>query len=101
MAYAEECAKAIVKGAVRGRRYVRTPSWGTVSLLYRVFTPELVDFFLCLLYLTPVPGRKDHAPLSKVLTEIPGVKALLYPSSLRNFHDKQPKQKRSITAAVA
>ena len=86
--YSEECAKDIVKGAIRGHRYVRVPYWSTVFLLYRVFTPEVVDFLLNLIYLTPVPGRKDHAPLSKVLMEIPGIKTLLYPSNIRNIHEK-------------
>ena len=89
VAYAEECAKAIVRGATRGSRYVRTPYWGTIFLLYRVFAPEIVDFFLCLMYVMLVPGRKDHATLSKVMTEIPGVKTLLYPSSICHIHERQ------------
>ncbi|MCO5550927.1 hypothetical protein L7F22_004421 [Adiantum nelumboides] len=94
VAYAEECAKAIVRGAVRGHRYVRYPYWSTVLLLFRVFTPEVIDFFLCLFYMTPMPGRKDKAPLSKVIMEIPGAKSLLYPSSIRNIHEKHQRKRQ-------
>ncbi|KAH7280367.1 hypothetical protein KP509_37G063800 [Ceratopteris richardii] len=93
VAYAEECAKAIVRGAVRRHRYVRYPYWTTVMLLYRIFTPEVLDFLLWLLFLRPMPGRKDGAPLSKVLTEIPGVKTIFYPPSIRNIPPKQQQSK--------
>ncbi|KAH7432702.1 hypothetical protein KP509_07G035800 [Ceratopteris richardii] len=81
--YGEDCAKAIVRGALRNYKYVRVPYWYTVFLLYRVFAPEVLDFLLALIYLVPTPGRKDGAPLSKALIDIPGAKALLYPTTLR------------------
>lgn len=95
IAYADECAKAIVRGAVRGHRSVRVPFWSVMFLLYRVFAPEVVDFFLCLFYVTSVPGRKDGTPLSKLIMAIPGVKTLLYPASVRNIHQKQQRKSRA------
>lgn len=88
--YAEECAKAMVRGALRNHRYVRMPYWYTVFLLYRVFAPEVLDFMMALIYLVPVPGRKDKAPLSKALIEIPGMKGLLYPNTIRTPHRPKP-----------
>jgi hypothetical protein len=90
VAYAEECAKAVIHGIARGRRYVRYPYWYTTFLLYRVFAPEVLDFLLALVYVRPVMGRKDHAPLSKVIMELPGVKTLLYPPDIRSV--KQPSE---------
>ena len=84
MAYAEECAKALLRGAMRSERYVRIPFWYTVFLLYRIFAPEVMDFVQALIYLTPTPGRKDGAPISKALIDIPGMKALMYPTTVRS-----------------
>ncbi|KAH7290924.1 hypothetical protein KP509_30G069400 [Ceratopteris richardii] len=91
VAYAEECAKAIIRGALRNYKYVRVPYWYTVFLLYRIFAPEVLDFLLALFYLVPTPGRKDAAPLSKALVDIPGVKSILYPSTIRAQRSKQVK----------
>ena len=85
VAYAEECAKALVHGAVRGERYVRVPFWYTVFMLYRIFAPEVIDFVQALVYLTPTPGRDDRAPISKALINIPGMKALMYPTTVRSL----------------
>jgi hypothetical protein len=87
VSYAEECGRAIVKGALKGARYVRVPAWSAMLLVYRVFAPELVDLVFALFYMIPVPGRKDRAPLSKALLEIPGLKTLLFPPTIRNMHD--------------
>eukprot|EP00250_Pteridium_aquilinum_P011441 c20074_g1_i1 orf=235-1278(-) len=83
VAYAEDCAKAVIHGVARGHHYVRFPYWYTVLLLYRVFAPEVLDALLSVMYLMPSPGRKDGATLSKVLMEFPGMKSLLYPPSIR------------------
>ncbi|KAI5067943.1 hypothetical protein GOP47_0016288 [Adiantum capillus-veneris] len=91
IAYSEECAKAMLKGTLRNHRYVRFPYWYTTFLLYRVFAPEVLDFLLALVYMVPCPGRKDGAPLSKVLMEIPGMKNLLYPNTIRHPRTKQVK----------
>lgn len=91
IAYAEECAKAMLKGALRNYRYVRVPYWYTIFLLYRIFAPEVLDFLMALVYLVPTPGRKDGAPLSKSIVDIPGVKALLYPTTIRTPRKKQVK----------
>jgi hypothetical protein len=84
VAYSEECAKALVRGAVRGEKYVRVPFWYTAFALYRVFAPEVVDFVQALVYLTPAPWRKDRAPLSKALLDLPGVKSLVFPTTVRS-----------------
>ncbi|KAH7434921.1 hypothetical protein KP509_06G041200 [Ceratopteris richardii] len=87
IAYAEDCAKAIIHGVARGDRYVRFPYWYTTFLLYRVFAPEVLDTLLRVIYVLPAPGRKDRAPLSKVLLELPGLKTLLYGPSIRSVHE--------------
>ncbi|MCO5572401.1 hypothetical protein L7F22_026155 [Adiantum nelumboides] len=84
VAYAEECAKAMLRGALRNYRYVRVPYWYTVFLLYRIFAPEVLDFLMALVYLVPTPGRKDGAPLSKTIVDIPGMKSILYPHTIRS-----------------
>ncbi|MCO5550472.1 hypothetical protein L7F22_003959 [Adiantum nelumboides] len=84
VAYAEECAKAMLRGALRNYRYVRVPYWYTVFLLYRIFAPEVLDFLMALVYLVPTPGRKDGAPLSKTIVDIPGMKNILYPHTIRS-----------------
>lgn len=83
VAYAEDCANAVIHGVARGYRYVRFPYWYTVFLLYRVFAPEVLNTLLSVMYLTPAPGRKDGATLSKVMMEIPGMKSVMYPPSIR------------------
>ncbi|MCO5570029.1 hypothetical protein L7F22_023743 [Adiantum nelumboides] len=88
VAYVEDCAKAIIHGVARGHRYVRYPYWYTVLILYRIFAPEVLDALLSILYLKPAPGRKDGATLSKVLMELPGMKNLLYPPSIRSVHEQ-------------
>ena len=85
MAYAEECAKAVIHGVARGRKYVRYPYWYTTFLLYRVFAPEVLDFLLALMYLRPIMGRKDGATLSKIIMELPGVKNIMYPPNIRSI----------------
>ncbi|KAJ4850117.1 hypothetical protein Tsubulata_500585 [Turnera subulata] len=41
---AEECAKAIVKGACRGEKYVVEPSWYNSLLLWKVFCPDAIEW---------------------------------------------------------
>ncbi|EFJ04409.1 hypothetical protein SELMODRAFT_138761 [Selaginella moellendorffii] len=78
--YAEECAKAIFSGTVRGARYVRVPSWYGVTLLYRIFAPELIEWTYRLLFVSPAPGTQ--VPAAKLIMDVPGAKEILYPSSI-------------------
>ncbi|GAV85028.1 adh_short domain-containing protein [Cephalotus follicularis] len=45
MESAEECAKAIVKSACRSDKYLVEPSWVRVLYLFKVFCPEIVEYF--------------------------------------------------------
>lgn len=83
---AEDCAKAIVKGACRGERYVTKPTWCRVTYFWKALFPELVDLVLRLLYIAK-PLVKAGSPiwsLSKRIVDLLGLKEKLYPSSFRS-----------------
>ncbi|XP_031247713.1 11-beta-hydroxysteroid dehydrogenase 1B-like [Pistacia vera] len=46
----ETCAKAIVNGACRGKRYVTEPSWTSVLFVVKLLCPEFVDWLCRLLF---------------------------------------------------
>lgn len=45
----EEYARLIVSGACRGDAYVKFPSWYDIFLLYRMFTPNILNWAFRLL----------------------------------------------------
>ncbi|KAH7440459.1 hypothetical protein KP509_04G108500 [Ceratopteris richardii] len=79
--YAETCAKAIVSGAVRGKRHVQVPSWYNIFIIYRVFAPEVLDWLYNILY---VKKTSEHGkPYSKAILDTTGMKKTLYPPSIQ------------------
>ncbi|KAJ7545885.1 hypothetical protein O6H91_08G014900 [Diphasiastrum complanatum] len=81
VAYAEECAQAIVTGALRGKHYVIYPFWYSTLLLYRVFAPELLEWSYRLLFVSKAPGTDE--PPSKIILKTTGAQPHLYPSSIQ------------------
>ncbi|KAF8390677.1 hypothetical protein HHK36_025204 [Tetracentron sinense] len=81
--YAEGCAKAIVKGACRGERYLTEPSWFKVTYLWKVFCPEVVEWwyhFLC----ETGPGNSQRDAFSKIILDLTGGHKFLYPTSIQS-----------------
>ncbi|XVF54725.1 hypothetical protein PTKIN_Ptkin05aG0204200 [Pterospermum kingtungense] len=65
---AEKCAKAIVDSACRGDKYLTVPSWPKATLLWKVFCPEIFDWWIRLL-LMPVTGTSHRDAPSKKITD--------------------------------
>lgn len=78
--YAETVAKAAVQGTLRSYRYVIVPFWYAVFLVYRIFVPELLDYWCRVIYVTKVDKRRYT---SKGLVDTLGVKQTLFPESIR------------------
>lgn len=78
---AEECAKAMLKGAIRGDRYVTVPAWYQPFFLFKVFCPEVLEWLFRTFYVTS-HGSSTSSPLGKKLLDLTGAKRLLYPSSV-------------------
>ncbi|XP_049394214.1 11-beta-hydroxysteroid dehydrogenase A-like [Solanum stenotomum] len=83
----EDCAKAIVNGACRGERYITVPSWFRVTYLWKVFCPDVVEWFLRLLYLSGWGASPEDAPSKKIL-DYTGVQKVLYPENIRELEPK-------------
>ncbi|KAA8542091.1 hypothetical protein F0562_023243 [Nyssa sinensis] len=82
VARAEGCAKAIVKGACRGERYVTEPAWFRVTQLWMMFCPEVVEWICKLLFVTS-PGTSPREAASKKIQDLTGAKKVLYPETIQ------------------
>jgi len=78
----ESCAKAIVRSAMRGERYVTEPAWFRTTFLWKMFCPELVEWIYRLFYITS-PGEAPSEAFSKKIMDYTGAKTLLYPESVQ------------------
>ncbi|CAK9183531.1 unnamed protein product [Ilex paraguariensis] len=87
VAAAEACAKAIVNSACRGDRYVTHPAWFSVTFLWKVFCPEVMDLFFRLLY-NPRPGVSLEETLSKQILDLTGSQKVLYPGNIQTPEQK-------------
>lgn len=76
----ESCAKAIVRSAVRGERYVTEPAWFRVTQMWKMFCPEVIEWVYRLMYITR-PGEEEGA-LGKKMMDYTGAKHLVYPETL-------------------
>ncbi|KAG5617523.1 hypothetical protein H5410_017347 [Solanum commersonii] len=83
----EDCAKAIVNGACRGERYITVPSWFRVTYLWKVLCPDVVEWFLRLLYLSGWGASPEDAPSKKIL-DYTSVQKVLYPENIRELEPK-------------
>ena len=76
----EACAKAIVKSACRGERYLTEPSWFRTFFLWKVFFPEVLEWCFRLFYRAR-PGKSET--LSKRILDISGARGFLYPTTIQ------------------
>ncbi|KAF8400002.1 hypothetical protein HHK36_015875 [Tetracentron sinense] len=83
VASADGTAKAVVDSACRGDRYLTVPWWFGVTFLWKMFSPEVLDWFLRLLYVTG-PGISERDAISKKILELTGAKKFLYPASIQS-----------------
>ncbi|XVF49577.1 hypothetical protein PTKIN_Ptkin04bG0023600 [Pterospermum kingtungense] len=70
----DKCAKAIVDNACRGERYLTVPSWAEAPLLWKVFCPEIIDWWNWLLLMTRPGSSPDAAPSKMIFDIARGVK---------------------------
>ncbi|XP_062114910.1 11-beta-hydroxysteroid dehydrogenase A-like [Humulus lupulus] len=72
----QDCAKAIVKSALRGQRYLTEPSWFKVTYAWKVFCPEILEWGFRLFYLTK-PGTEASQATSKKILDFIGAQNFL------------------------
>ncbi|XP_010249449.1 PREDICTED: 11-beta-hydroxysteroid dehydrogenase 1B-like [Nelumbo nucifera] len=84
---AEGCAKAIVKSACRGDRYLTQPLWFRVMFVWKVVCPHVLEWFYRLLYVTPPGTSQRDAPSKKILHHT-AANNLLYPSSIQSLETR-------------
>lgn len=78
------CARAIVKQALRGERYVTEPSWMKMSYVWKVLWPEAVEWVNHLMCMTTVGGDSLHDTFGKKVMDVAGAKNILYPASIQS-----------------
>lgn len=84
----ESCAKAIVRSAIRGERYVTEPTWFRVTYFWKMFCPEVIEWVYRVLYITR-PGVLSAEALSKKLVDYTGAKSVLYPETVQVAEPKR------------
>lgn len=78
---AEKSAKAIVNSACRGDNYLTDPSWMRMTFYYKLFLPELIEWFSRWLLITKPRKPPTQAP-GKIILDQTGLKNIVYPDSL-------------------
>lgn len=84
----ETCARAIVKQAIRGERYVTEPSWMKMSYVWKVMWPEAVEWVNRLMYMTTIGGESRHDTFGKKILDITGAQSILHPTSIQSSEMK-------------
>ena len=77
------CAQEIVNSACRGDRYLTQPSWFSVTYLWKVFFPEVIEWGYRLFYFSR-PGAPPQEALSKKILDLTGAKEVLHPSTIQS-----------------
>ncbi|XVF49579.1 hypothetical protein PTKIN_Ptkin04bG0023800 [Pterospermum kingtungense] len=80
---ARGCAQAIVNSACRGDRYLTQPSWFSVTYVWKMFFPEVVEWGHRLFKFSTAGGPHQEAPGKKIL-DFTGAKSVLYPTSIQS-----------------
>ncbi|XP_059284073.1 11-beta-hydroxysteroid dehydrogenase-like 6 [Lycium ferocissimum] len=83
----EKCARSIVKSACRGDNYLTEPLWFKTLFYYRIFFPELVEWFQRW-FLIPGPGKPPAEAPSKVILDVTGLQEYVYPAPVLSPHIK-------------
>ncbi|XVF08667.1 hypothetical protein REPUB_Repub07fG0022500 [Reevesia pubescens] len=78
-----ECARAIVNSTCRGDRYLTQPSWFSVTYLWKLFFPEVIEWGCRLFYFSRPGAPYQEAPSKKIL-DLAGAKNVLYPSTIQS-----------------
>ncbi|KAK6275898.1 hypothetical protein POUND7_005607 [Theobroma cacao] len=63
---ADKCAKAVVDSACRGENYLTLPSWTKATLLWKVFCPEIIEWWNRLLLMTGPGSSHGDVPSKKI-----------------------------------
>ncbi|KAL1541815.1 11beta-hydroxysteroid dehydrogenase [Salvia divinorum] len=77
------CAGAVVKSACRGDSYLTWPPWMGATFFVKALCPEAVDWFNHW-YLLTDPGVPPTQAISKKVVDLPGVKDIMWPDSIRS-----------------
>lgn len=80
VARTEACAKAILKSACRGERYLTVPSWFGVTYYWKVFCPELIEWYYRLFYFARPSGSDT---LGNKILDVSGAQGCLYPTTIQ------------------
>ncbi|KAI3761439.1 hypothetical protein L1987_51855 [Smallanthus sonchifolius] len=84
----ETTARAIVKQALRGERYVTEPSWMKMSYVWKVLWPEAVEWVNRLMCMTTIGGESRHDTVGKRIMDMVGGRGILYPASIQSSEIK-------------
>ncbi|XP_074315125.1 11-beta-hydroxysteroid dehydrogenase A-like [Silene latifolia] len=79
----EGTARSIVNRVCRGERYVTEPAWFRMTYLLKIFCPEVLEWTYRLLFLTSTDDTLQGT-IGKLMLNIPGARALLYPSGIES-----------------
>ncbi|KAJ8634159.1 hypothetical protein MRB53_027495 [Persea americana] len=74
--------------ACSGGRYVTEPSWFGWLLLYKVFAPELLEWFYRIMLVTE-PGTSQRDATTKKILDAIGAKKYLYPDTIQSSEVKR------------
>ncbi|WCJ36295.1 11-beta-hydroxysteroid dehydrogenase [Euphorbia peplus] len=81
------CAKAIVRSACRGDKYLTEPGWFRMTWIWKVFAPDVLEWFYGFFFLSRHDEAASEAPSKRVL-DYTGAKQIMYPDAIRNPHSK-------------
>lgn len=76
-------AKATVDSACRGDEYLTVPPWFRTTYFIKMLCPEPVDWFNRWFSITE-PGIPQTEAISKKVIDLPGLKDILWPDSVRS-----------------
>ncbi|KAI3499602.1 hypothetical protein L1887_35405 [Cichorium endivia] len=81
-------ARAVVDGACRGDVYIAEPKWVQTTAYWVVFFPEMVEW-VNRWFLGVKPGASPSDALSKKLLDLPGMRHVAEPDSVRSSKIKE------------
>ncbi|KAL3621572.1 hypothetical protein CASFOL_036484 [Castilleja foliolosa] len=75
-------AKAVVDGACRGDKYITVPAWIRTTFFVKLLCPEVIDWFNRWFCITE-PRMPPTEAISKKAIDLPGLKDIIWPDSIR------------------
>ncbi|CAK9327244.1 unnamed protein product [Citrullus colocynthis] len=79
----DACARAIVRSACRGDRYLTEPSWYNGLYYLKAFCPEVLEWCYRIFVYTRPGSSAAEAPSKKML-DVTGAKNVMYPPSIHS-----------------